>query len=362
MKRIPKKLLALLLSVMMLMSVLSACGSTGADAGETATPETTETVTPTTRTITDYDGNQVEIPNEVNSICATFPAIEAMILMLGQPEKLVATTGSTPKNAWFVKAFPAIVDLPQPFTNLSDGNVEEVMNIAPDVIITTSANRDTFLSAGLTPVVVGTGSVESLKFTMTLLGEILGGDAADKAAQLCAYYNENISLVTSRTESIADADRPRVFYAADGVLNTEGSGSIVTEWIEMAGGINVAAENGIEGGFIDISQEQLLEWDPDIIVCRDADQKDAYAADPTLSQLSAVKNDRVYVNPKSVFVWCVRSADEALQPLWAATIIQPELFSDLDIVQATRDFHQDFYGLTLTDEEIAGILSPTVTQ
>ena len=202
-------------------------------------------------------------------------------------------------------------------------------------------------------------NIDDLKFVISMIGEILGGDAVQKAADLIAYYDNNIALCKSRTDSIAQADRPTVFYSAGTMITTEGNGSIVTDWIALAGGVNVAAANGVDGMFIDVTQEELMQWDPDIIICRDAATKDEYYNDPTLSSLSAVQNDRVYVNPKSVYTWCVRSADEAIQPLWAATVIQPELFSDIDMTEETRAFHAEFYGLDLTDAEINAILIPS---
>jgi len=165
--------------------------------------------------------------------------------------------------------------------------------------------------------------------------------------------------VSRTARAIATAARPRVFYAAKNTLNTEGAGSIVTDWIEMAGGVNVATENGIEGTFKDVSLEDLLAWDPDVIIARDAAHKTEYMTDSRFAELKAVKNNRVYVNPKGVFVWCVRSADEVLQPVWAATVIQPDLFSDVDMNKYTYDFYKKYYHYEASDADLQSILFPT---
>lgn len=361
-----RKTIALLLVCMLMLSVLAGCGNSAKQpnpvepSNNTNNPPVSQPgENAKTRTVVDFGGATVEIPTNVTSICATFPAIDAIVVMLGGSDKIVATTASNATNSWFIRMVPEIVNLPQPFADLAAGNVEEIMNINPDVIVATGNNVQTLRNAGLTVVEVGTSTIDQLKFYIKLVGEVLGGDSVKKADQLLEYYNKNIELVTARNDAIAKEDRPTVFYAANGVLNTEGENTIVKEWIELSGGVNIAAENGVDGGFKDITQEQLLEWDPDFIICRDAKHKDAYLADPTLSKLSAIKNGNIYVNPKSVFIWCVRSADEAIQPLWASTIFQPELFKDIDMVEETRKFHKDFYGLDLTDEEIQSILFPT---
>jgi iron complex transport system substrate-binding protein len=367
------KLTALLLVLVLVLAVLAGC-STGTasptptqepaatDTPDISSPEVSDTPEASGRTVTDQYGNVVELPETVNTICGTFPAIDAIVVMLGAGDKLVATTASNQTNPWMIRMVPNIAELPTPFVDTSAGNVEELMRIAPDVTICSSqADFDTITSAGLTAVRVDTSSMAAIQNYIVLIGEILGGEHLTKSQGLLAYYEDNLDTVTSVTDAIAKEDRPTVFYAASGVLNTEGSGSIVKEWIEVAGGVNVAAENGIDGMFVDVTAEQLMEWDPDIIICRDASQKAEYESDPTLSALSAVQNGKVYVNPYGVFKWCVRSADEAIQPLWAATVIQPDLFTDIDMVEETRSFHVEFYGLDLTDEEVQSILFPAAS-
>ncbi len=378
MKRI-RKIASLLLVLCLLLALFAACSNSGNSASQAtssasaaASPSTSTATTPSAaaasaatsssgpRTVTDALGNTVQIPATVKSVCGTYPAADAIVLMLGGGDKLVATTSTNSTNSYFIKMLPKITSLPQPFANLTAGNVEEAMKLAPDVIITTGkSNFDILKKAGLTAVAVNTASMKDLQFTVTLIGQILGGDAVQKAADLIDNYNANIQLCSSRTDSIPDADRPTVFYSCGSTITTEGIGSITVEWIHLAGGINVAAANGFEGTIKDTTKEQLMKWDPDIIICRDAATKDEYYNDPTLSALKAVKNNHVYVNPKSIYVWCVRSADEAIQPLWAGTVIQPKLFSDIDMAKVTRDFHAKFYNLNLKDDEINAILNPT---
>ena len=96
-----------------------------------------------------------------------------------------------------------------------------------------------------------------------------------------------------------------------------------------------------------------------IIAARDAAHKTEYMTDSRFAELKAVKNNRVYVNPKGVFVWCVRSADEVLQPVWAATVIQPDLFSDVDMNKYPYDFYKKYYHYEASDADLQSILFPT---
>lgn len=313
-----------------------------------------------TRTVKDQFDHEVKLPEKVNSICGTFPAIDAIVVMLDAGDKLVATTESNQKNEWMLRVRPGLDTLPTPFSGLSSGNVEELMKLSPDVIICgKAADYDTLTSAGLTAVQVNTTSMKGIQDYIALIGEILGEKHAEKAQRLLKYYQENLDRVTAVTNGIPKEKRPTVFYSAGKTITTEGNNSIVKEWIEIGGGINVAAEHGVDGTFVDVTPEELLEWDPDIIICRDYATKAEYENDAVLSALSAVKNKKVLVNPYGIFKWCVRSADEAIQPLWAATVIQPELFKDIDMKEECRKFHKEFYNLDLNDDEVNSILFPT---
>ena len=78
--------------------------------------------------------------------------------------------------------------------------------------------------------------------------------------------------------------------------------------------------------------------------------------DPLWASISAVKNGRVIVNPLGTFPWVRYSAEEALQVLWAAQLFYPEKFTDVDMVQKTREFYKKYYNYDLSVENAKQIL------
>jgi iron complex transport system substrate-binding protein len=118
--------------------------------------------------------------------------------------------------------------------------------------------------------------------------------------------------------------------------------------MNQAGASNVAAESGITGCVVPITLEAVLGADPDYIVCRDLSTKPKVLDDPRWANVAAVRNNRVLVQPQSIFPWSVRSAEAAIQPLWAATTFHPDLFPDLDIRQVVKDFFKQFYAYDLS--------------
>ncbi|WP_020590284.1 hypothetical protein [Desulfobacter curvatus] len=94
----------------------------------------------------------------------------------------------------------------------------------------------------------------------------------------------------------------------------------------------------------------------DVIILTERAAKEEVLKSGRWRDINAVKNGRVYVNPRGIYLWSVRSAEEALQILWAAKVIHPELFADLDMVAEVRKFHKKFYKYDLTADEAGRML------
>ncbi|GAA2184271.1 ABC transporter substrate-binding protein [Brooklawnia cerclae] len=312
-----------------------------------------------TRSVTDVLGNVVEIPTTVTRIVTAYPAVDQIFLLLGAQDKVVALNKNNTTNDLLLTLAPEYADLPVVFDSSSNFDTEALLAVNPDVVIAGSQEvADAVQQVGIPAVVAMSTSPDTLKQTITLIGDILG--ATDRAEEFIAYYDDNMAQATQRTESLTDAERTRVYYATGtGPLNTEAKGSIVTDWIEMAGGTNVATDAGVEGMFVDISAEQLFSWDPEVIICTSAQSCAQFLDDDVYADLTAVKNKAVYPSPSGAYTWSVRSAEEATMTLWAATKIQPDLFTDVDYVQITKDFYEQFYGYALTDEQTEAILEPS---
>jgi iron complex transport system substrate-binding protein len=105
-----------------------------------------------------------------------------------------------------------------------------------------------------------------------------------------------------------------------------------------------------------INVEQILTWNPQIIITKSSAIRDQIIADRALRSLSAVKNDKIYVVPTGAHLWSVRSAEGALQPLWLAKRLHPDLFKTLDLEKEVKSFYKRFYGYELSDAQIADIL------
>jgi iron complex transport system substrate-binding protein len=359
----PKKTIfitiALLFTVFATVYSLSKSSAVNNRSSGIVVPPQTESCV-TTREITDMAGRKVIIPCNISRICSNGTAQGQLMLFLGASKKIVATLPSVQANSWIIKIFPEIKELPTPFVS-SSVNIEELINAKPDLVTLWSGTEDIQKKLDEVKIpyaLVYYSNAEEFKKGITLMGNILGEKESGVAEKFIAYYDSNIDKVGLKTKNLALENKKRVYYVTDTPLDTEGRNSIATSWIEAAGGINVAAEGGVDELSAKVSMESILEWDPEFIVIRDAKNKDAIINDEKWKNITAVKSNNVYVVPKGVNVWSARSADGALQILWSAKLLHPELFSDIDIESETRSFYEDYYHYKLNDEELNEILNP----
>ncbi|WP_350454906.1 ABC transporter substrate-binding protein [Slackia heliotrinireducens] len=332
------------------------------EATEDASSETEPTAEPeaTTQVITDLTGAEVEVPLEIEKIADLWHAHNQIVIMLGAGDKLVGTTENFKNRAWANVVYPRLAEVEALVVGSGAGevNYEEALSLEPDVVFASDEEvTENARNQGLTTVNVMFQDYEGLRNNVTLTGQVLGVDAQAAADAWAAMLDENIDLVASRTEGIADADKPRILHIVSPQSYTmvDGTNTIVDEWIELAGGVN-AIET--EGNRIELTLEEILGSDPDIIIIGSAkpEDVDAFLADEQFSGLTAVQNGFVYANPEGVFPWDRYSGEEALQILWAAKFFNPDLFEDVDMVQKTQEFYSKFYGYDLTDDEATRIL------
>ncbi|EEF13355.1 periplasmic binding protein [Campylobacter rectus RM3267] len=310
------------------------------------------------KTLTDMTGNEVKIPANVERIAALWHANNQIILVLGGMDKVVTTTDLIKKNKWFAQIYPRVKDLPAAL-NGNDIQIEELVKLAPDAVVVSNKNfQENLAKNGFNAVNAIFRDYDDMKKSVLLTAQIIGGDAASKAKELNENLDANIALVSERTSKLEDAKRPKVLHIVGGanLLKIDGTKTIIDTWIKYAGGKNAVQK---DGSMIEITAEEIVSSDPDIIIVGGANNQKAVEkiyADPVFAGLKAVKDKKVYGNPKGVFSWDRYGAESALQILWAAKTIQPELFTDIDVKAETKAFYKKFMNYELSDAEFEYIL------
>jgi iron complex transport system substrate-binding protein len=131
--------------------------------------------------------------------------------------------------------------------------------------------------------------------------------------------------------------------------------------MDLGGAINIAedwfGEMPYRSGTA--SLEDVVAANPDVIIAMRARDADDIRSNPQWRNIKAVRDGRVYANPRGLFWWCRETSEEALQFLWVAKTLYPDAFADIDMTAETRHFYRTFYRIELTDDEVKEFLNPT---
>jgi iron complex transport system substrate-binding protein len=196
------------------------------------------------------------------------------------------------------------------------------------------------------------GRFDAAASTYRLLGALTHRDAEP----LAAYVEKTLATIEARINRVPEDERPRVYYArGPRGLETGLGGSINVETIEYLGARNVAAER--QGGLATVSMEQVLVWNPQVIVTIDRDFAASVRDDPQWKQVEAVRAGRVHLSPRLPFGWVdfPPSVNRLIGLWWLAKILYPDHF-DEDMRALTRDFYSLFYHVTPSDADLDRVL------
>ena len=333
MKRHLHRLGAAAVSGALLASLLTACGGGITAETPSVVPESpaqqTEQAVAETRTVTDAAGNVVEVPAELSRIAVTpLPWSSVIYAIDGTSEHMVSI------------------------------NMEEMVSRGVQAVVIwdyQTEEAEQLKALGITPVMVKNETTEDLQASFTAIGQMLGKE--ERAEQFNTLYTEAYEYLQSFQEQVNAADKPKVLYLRNAELKLQGNDMFIAEALELAGADNVAAD------LSSITMEEILAIDPDIILMSNFDSftpADLYENrldGQDWSQVSAVLNHRVYKTPMGIYRWDAPGVETPLMMRWLAQLIQPEIFAEIDIEQDTRAFFQDYFGYSLTDEDLAQIFA-----
>ena len=306
--------------------------------------------------VTDMGGTEVTVPVEPKTYADGWYAHNEVSIMLTNAEGIVATHCDPKSYKWMYKVCPNMKKATVTFGK--DFNYEDLVQLAPQVVFDSTDNlRDKLTSVNIPLVNCMFKTFEEMEKSITLTGQVFGGQAVDIAAKYNAELEKTLADIKAVTDPIAEADRPKVLHGNSVYTFTlDGTGTIIDDWISVAGGVNANPEDTTGNAQATFSLEQIISWNPDVIITGKADEVDQILNDPNWASIAAVQNKAVYVNPKGVFGWDRYGVEELLQIQWAAAQLHPELFPELKIEQKVKDFYKTYLRYDLTDDDVQRIL------
>lgn len=320
-----------------------------------------------TRTIVDSAGRTVALPARIDRLFVAGPPASVLAYALARDAMVGWVRTPSPTEKEFLAA-PAR-DLPETGRLTGRGDtvsLERLVTTRPDMVLDFGSISETFVSlanrvqsqTGI-PYALIDGRFAATTASLKLAGDMLG--RAERAAALAAYAEASFALVDRVLARVPIDRRPRVYLArgAEG-LETGSRGSINTEIIERAGAINVAEGLGGSGNTSNASLEQVIAWQPDVIVTLDRAFFANVKSKPGWNQVRAVANNRVHLAPSLPWGWidAPPSLNRLIGLRWLLSVFY-SAEAGLDLRTETRGFYELFYGVSLTDAQLARLLGGT---
>lgn len=370
-----RQLLALLICLVMSVSLLTGYFETKAATEEPAQSgeQDATQVTAETREITDMAGRKVTVPaaENIESVFSAGP-VAAIFLYMVAPDKLLGWNyelNDVEKSIILEK----YQDLPN--FGMGDAvNYEAVIAANPTIAINSGKINDTMVSdcdalsesLGI-PVVAVDNELNNSAEAFRFMGELLGVE--DHAEEL-AQYAEQVFTDINALSDIPEEKKVSVYFGnGEDSLETAPRGSQHAQILDAINAVNVADLELGDGSRVQISAEQLLAWDPDVIVVNGepkADKSGSSAAEDILSNpdyasLKAVQDQKVYGTPNAPFSWVDRPAgpNRLIGMRWFSALIYPE-YIKCDINEEIHKFFDLFYHVDLSDEQLENVLKGTL--
>lgn len=316
------------------------------------------------RPFTDAAGRTVELPERIGRVLAAGPPAAVLLYTLAPDLMAGWVTAPHPEALPFLE--PRTRTLPAYGRLTGRGgtaNVEAVLAAKPDLIVDSGSLGPTYASladriqaqTGI-PYILLDGSFAKSPEAYRQLGAALGRQSAADA--LAAEAKALADRVDRAVATLPEDRRPRVYYArGTRGLETGFAGSINTELVEAAGGRNVAQDGG--GRLGNVSPEQVLAWNPDVIVTLDPAFAAGLRTDPLWRTIRAVQTGRIYVAPLQPFPWfdAPPGVNRLIGLRWLAARLHPDLFPE-PMPDVVRAFYRDFYHVDLDGDQVAALLGP----
>ena len=347
-----KKLLALLLAVVMVLGLM-ACGTKKKEEDPNAT-----------RTFTDSTGREVEVPVQIDKVALSGPMAQIVLFALC-PDKLVGVSNawSTEAEQYLDEKYFTMPEIGQLYGGKGELNPETLLQSGAQIVIdvgepkgSIAEDLDALQEQTGIPFVHITATTETTGDAYRMLGDLL--NMKDKAETLAAYCEK----VYDRTVSIAGSvEKANVLYVTgDMGQNVIAAGSYHAEILDLlTNNLAVVDEPSSKGTGNEVSMEQILTWDPDVVIFAPESIYDTVADDAAWQSVTAIKNGAYYEVPFVPYNWMgfPPSVQRYLGMMWLSKVLYPDATAEYDLFSDVQEYYKLFYHCDLTQAQYDALVA-----
>ena len=234
--------------------------------------------------VQDHMGEEIKFETHPEHVVSMMPNLTETLYALDLDESVVGVSN--------LCDYPEKVEEQPRVGDAFSVNIEKIATLEPDVVLMGVGDimadvREQLEEMAIQSVAFSPQDIDEIQEMILTMGEIFDREAA--AESIITEMDEQREKLKTQVSQLDD--KPSVFVLLDTEsLYTVGEGEFMHEVIQVAGGKNVAAEAGT--GYFEMSQEKLLELDPEVIITTFADT--SLEEKGALENLTAVQEGNLY--------------------------------------------------------------------
>lgn len=317
---------------------------------------------------TDSTGRTLTLPDEIERVVPSGPAAQMMLFSLA-PEKMVGLSNRFTKEMkeYFPKKYHSLPVFGQ-FYGAGNLNAEALLAAEPQIIIDIGETKsgaakdmDELTEKLGVPAIHIKATLLGTPEAYRTLGKLLGLE--ERAERLAVFCEQTYDHAKKIIQQVGEKHKVRVIYASgkEG-LNVTTKDNYHSELINLIAEnvANAPAQTSRSYG-TPINMEQLLIWNPDVILFAPDSIYDRVASSSLWRQLTAVKNKKYYMVPSVPYNWLGTppSVNRYLGMLWLPALLYPENVS-YDLYAEIAQYYKLFYHTDLTQEQFDSLARKSI--
>ena len=317
------------------------------------------------REFSDSLGRTVLLPQKLEKVALSGPLTQIYVFPLC-PELIVgfSTAFSQDSQKFISQQYLSLPELGQLYGGSGTMNLEALLVADPDIVIDVgeakgSMTEDFDLLAEQTgiPFVHIDATIDSAPAAYRKMGELLGDTGrSELLAEWCENALSSISDIMEKVD--ADSARKSVIYCLGSKgLNVLADGSYHAQIISLVANNAAVLDSPVpHGDGNEIDMEQLILWNPDVILFQHNSIYDHVAESNVWQQLPAIHGGNYHEIPCGPYGWI--SSPPAVQcylgMLWLTDVLYPD-YVDYDLQSEVTEYYKLFYDYELSNEDYVSL-------